>query len=60
MVVTGKGYGQTNLIAFDPGGAAPLERQLRVLPAKAVVVLQDGASRLRADGAVWRRSEEFQ
>ncbi len=46
MVVTGKGYGQTNLIALDSEGAILLERQLRVLPAKTVVVLQNGASRV--------------
>ena len=42
MVVTGKGYGQTNLIALDSDGAVLLEQQLRVLPAKTVVVLQNG------------------
>jgi hypothetical protein len=44
LVVTGKGYGQTNLIALDSGGAVLLEQQLRVLPAKTIVVLQNGAS----------------
>ena len=44
MVVTGKGYGQTNLIALDPDGTVILEEQLRVLPAKTVVVLQSGTS----------------
>ena len=44
MVVTGKGFGQTNLIALDSGGVVLLEKQLRVLPAKTVVVLQNGAS----------------
>ncbi len=29
MVVTGKGYGQTNLIALDSDGAVLLEQQLR-------------------------------
>ncbi len=46
MVLTGKGYGQTNLIALDAHGAIILERQLRVLPNKSVVVLQNGASRV--------------
>ena len=46
MVVTGKGYGETNLIALDSRGAVILERQLRVLPNKSVVVLQNGASRV--------------
>jgi hypothetical protein len=44
MVVTGKGYGQTNLIALDADGAILFEEQLRVLPAKTVVVLQNGTS----------------
>lgn len=44
MVVTGKGYGQTNLIALDSDGVVLLEQQLRVLPAKTVVVLQNGTS----------------
>ncbi len=44
MVVTGKGYGQTNLIALDSDGAVLLEQQLRVLPAKTLVVLQNGTS----------------
>ncbi|HKN31428.1 MAG TPA: pilus assembly protein N-terminal domain-containing protein [Roseiarcus sp.] len=46
MVITGKGYGETNLIALDPEGKVILERQLRVLPNKSVVVLQNGASRV--------------
>ncbi len=46
MVLTGKGYGETNLIALDAHGAILLERQLRVLPNKSVVVLQNGASRV--------------
>src|SRR5271157_2930783 len=45
MVVTGKGYGDTNLIALDSEGAVIVEKQLRVLPAKSVVVLQNGTSR---------------
>lgn len=44
MVVTGKGYGQTNLVALDADGTVVLEEQLRVLPSKTVVVLQNGAS----------------
>jgi hypothetical protein len=44
MVVTGKGYGQTNVIALDVEGTVLLEDQLRVLPAKTVVVLQNGTS----------------
>ncbi len=46
MVITGKGYGQTNLIAIDPDGAVLKEVQLRVIPAKTVVVLQNGTSRI--------------
>jgi hypothetical protein len=46
MVLTGKGYGETNLIALDSRGAIIFERQLRVLPSKSVVVLQNGASRV--------------
>ena len=44
MVVTGKGYGQTNIIALDAQGSVLLEEQVRVLPARTVVVLQNGAS----------------
>jgi hypothetical protein len=39
MVITGKGFGQTNLIAIE-------EKQVRVLPAKTVLVLQNGTSRV--------------
>ena len=46
MVLTGKGYGETNLIALDAHGAVILEKQLRVLPDRSVVVLQNGASRV--------------
>lgn len=46
MVVTGKGYGQTNLIALDAGGDVLLDQELRVLPAKTVVVLQNGSSHI--------------
>jgi hypothetical protein len=44
MVVTGKGYGQTNLIALDAEGSVLLDEQLRVLPANTVLVLQNGSS----------------
>jgi Flp pilus assembly secretin CpaC len=44
MVVTGKGYGQTNLIGLDDEGRVLLDEQLRVLPPKTVVVLQNGTS----------------
>jgi Pilus formation protein N terminal region len=46
MVLTGKGYGETNLIALDSRGAIIFERQLRVLPSKSVLVLQNGGSRV--------------
>ncbi len=46
MVVTGKAFGQTNLIALDGEGAVLLEEQVRVLPARTVVVLQSGVSRV--------------
>jgi hypothetical protein len=46
MVITGKGFGQTNLIAIDAAGSLIEEEQIRVLPSKALVVLQNGASRM--------------
>ena len=45
MVVTGKGYGQTNLIAIDAEGAVLGEKQLRVEPGNTVLVVQRGDSR---------------
>jgi hypothetical protein len=46
MVITGKGFGQTNLIAIDAAGSILEEKQVRVLPAKTVLVLQNGSSRI--------------
>ena len=46
VILTGKGYGKTNLLALDSHGAIILEKQLRVLPDRSVVVLQNGASRV--------------
>jgi hypothetical protein len=46
MIITGKGFGQTNLIAIDAGGTIIEEKQVRVLPAKTVLVLQSGSSRI--------------
>jgi hypothetical protein len=46
MVITGKGFGQTNLIAVDAEGSVIVEKQVRVLPAKTVLVLQNGNSRI--------------
>jgi hypothetical protein len=45
MVVTGKGYGQTNLIAIDAQGNIIDEKQLRVEPSHDVLVVQRGNSR---------------
>jgi hypothetical protein len=45
MVVTGKGYGQTNLIALDINGNLLDEKQIHVEPTKHVLVVQRGASR---------------
>ena len=46
MVITGRGFGQTNLIAIDSSGAIIEEEQLRVVPARTLVVLQNGTSRI--------------
>ena len=46
MVITGKGFGQTNLIAIDAAGSLIEEEQIQVLPAKTVLVLQSGSSRI--------------
>ena len=46
MVITGKGFGQTNLIAIDAAGNVIEEEQLRVVPARSIVVLQKGSSRI--------------
>ncbi|HXE25738.1 MAG TPA: pilus assembly protein N-terminal domain-containing protein [Roseiarcus sp.] len=46
MVITGKGYGQTNLIAIDAAGSVIDERQVQVRPSKSVLVLQSGSSRM--------------
>ena len=45
MVVTGKGFGQTNLIALDEKGKVIAEKQLRVDPPRSVLVVQRGDSR---------------
>jgi hypothetical protein len=46
MIITGKGFGQTNLIAIDAAGTLIEEQQIQVLPAKTVLVLQSGSSRI--------------
>jgi hypothetical protein len=44
MVVTGKGYGSTNMIALDRGGAVLLDRPIQVSgPTDSVVVVYRGA-----------------
>jgi hypothetical protein len=45
MVVTGKGYGRTNLIALDINGNLLDEKQIHVRAARNVLVVQRGASR---------------
>jgi Pilus formation protein N terminal region len=46
MVITGKGFGQTNLIAIGADGSVIDEKQLRVVPANTVLILQSGPSRV--------------
>ena len=46
MVITGKGFGQTNLIAIDAAGSIIEEKQVRVVPARTVLILQNGTSRI--------------
>lgn len=46
MVITGKGFGQTNLIAIDAEGSVIEDKEIRVLPSKALVILQSGGSRM--------------
>ena len=46
MVITGKGFGQTNLIAIDAAGSLIEEQEIEVLPSKGLVVLQSGSSRM--------------
>jgi Pilus formation protein N terminal region len=45
MVVTGKGYGETNMIALDGRGNVLEEKLIRVEPSKSVLVVQRGMSR---------------
>jgi Flp pilus assembly secretin CpaC len=45
MVVTGKGYGETNLIALDSRGNVLEERVIRVGASKSVLVVQRGMAR---------------
>jgi len=45
MVVTGKGYGQTNLVAIDAQGNILDEKQIEVTPTRSVLVVQRGDAR---------------
>jgi Flp pilus assembly secretin CpaC len=45
MVVTGKGFGDTNLIALDAQGNVLLEKTVRVVPTGTVLVVQRGMER---------------
>jgi Pilus formation protein N terminal region len=45
MVVTGKGYGQTNLIALDAQGNLLDEKEIHVEPTRKVLVVQRGNTR---------------
>jgi Flp pilus assembly secretin CpaC len=45
MVVTGKGYGQTNLVAIDVQGNILDEKQIVVAPTRDVLIVQRGDSR---------------
>ncbi len=45
MVVTGKGYGRTNLIALDADGNLIDEKQIHVEPTRNVLVVQRGDTR---------------
>ncbi|MGD0763766.1 MAG: pilus assembly protein N-terminal domain-containing protein [Roseiarcus sp.] len=45
MVVTGKGYGQTNMIALDAQGNIIDEKQIDVQPTRSVLVVQRGNDR---------------
>ena len=46
MVITGRSFGQTNLIAIDATGSLIEEEQIQVLPSKTVLVLQNGSARV--------------
>jgi hypothetical protein len=45
MVVTGKGFGDTNLIALDAQGNVLLEKTVRVVPTGTVLIVQRGMER---------------
>jgi hypothetical protein len=46
MVVTGKGYGETNLIALDAQGNIIDEKKIDVEPTRSVLVVQQGPDRV--------------
>src|SRR5271166_3225051 len=46
VIITAHAYGETNMIAVSADGRVLEEKELRVLPAKTVVVLQNGTSRV--------------
>jgi Flp pilus assembly secretin CpaC len=46
MVVTGKGYGETNLLSLDAHGNVIDEKTVRVTPSQAVLVVQRGMERV--------------
>ena len=62
MVVTGKGYGETNMIALDAQGNIIDEKQIDVEPTRSVLVVQRGNDArillvqpdLHAHGPAWR------
>ena len=45
MVITGKGYGMTNLIALDRSGAVLMEKSVQVTGPRAVVTVYKGVER---------------
>jgi Flp pilus assembly secretin CpaC len=45
MVVTGKGFGETNLIALDSKGGVIDEQTIRVVPTGSVLIVQRGMQR---------------
>ena len=45
MVVTGKGFGETNLLALDAKGNVVADQMVRVNPSRSVLVVQRGATR---------------
>ena len=63
MIITGKGYGETNMVALGADGSIIYEEQMQVVSAKTVLILQSGKlarivrlqSQLHAHGAAWRR-----